>query len=296
MGLRLFRAGKTQFSLNLLSLPVAAAAMLFGRAEDMLITIFSLFLHELAHTATAYAAGRSVDEIELTPFGFIARLGPSLSGERENIMIAAAGPLFSLSAGMACFSLHEAGLVQTERVLGFAAINAALGFVNLLPALPLDGGRIVEGALSMVVKRSAAATATAITGMAIASLLIAYSAIMLLMGKFEYFYAVLGALLFPCAARELKRARSSRAERMAEGLRSLRAGNHLAVRTVAVSECMRAGEALRLIASPGYTRLVVLDGGMREMATLGEAELMEGIARLGPEAAIGTLLSAHMSI
>jgi Zn-dependent protease len=130
---------------------VAAALMFFC----------SLILHELGHALVARRAGIGVDGIDLWFFGGIAKMTRDTESPGEEFRVAAAGPavtllivLACLGAGGAIWSLRE--VVDAARLesvsttpaialIGWlAVVNAVLFFFNLIPAFPLDGGRIAR--------------------------------------------------------------------------------------------------------------------------------------------------------
>lgn len=105
--------------------------------------------HELAHSYIAQKAGLKVKEVELFPFGGVARLEGMLEYNPSlEVKVALAGPLsnfFLLYLGfLAHRYLNWHGPLQTL----FQNINLTMGMFNLLPAFPLDGGRILRALLS----------------------------------------------------------------------------------------------------------------------------------------------------
>lgn len=120
------------------------------------LTFFaSLLAHELAHALMAQRYGVHVEGITLWLFGGVARLRDDAPSPTADLAIAAVGPLTSLalSAGFALLSV-AAGLLGiggiTLGVLGWLAlINLVLAAFNLIPAAPLDGGRVLRGLLWM---------------------------------------------------------------------------------------------------------------------------------------------------
>ncbi|MFW6009907.1 MAG: site-2 protease family protein [Actinomycetota bacterium] len=120
------------------------------------ITFFaSLLAHELAHALMAQRYGVRVEGITLWLFGGMARLLDDAPSPTADLLIAAVGPLTSLALS-AAFGLlsFAAGLLGiggiTLGVLGWLAlINLVLAAFNLIPAAPLDGGRVLRSLLWM---------------------------------------------------------------------------------------------------------------------------------------------------
>ena len=93
--------------------------------------------HEAGHIAAVTACGGSVRCVRLDLFGISMDYTPRLDG-RGSIICAAAGPLAGLIYALAAFFAGGDFLITS------AALSLVLTFFNLLPALPLDGGRIVS--------------------------------------------------------------------------------------------------------------------------------------------------------
>lgn len=113
----------------------------------------SIGLHELGHAFAAQRAGVEVDGITLWLLGGVARLKSEASSAGDAFRIAAAGPAVSLAlaagGALSAFVLSAAGtsslLVALAGYLG--VVNLGLAVFNLIPALPLDGGRILQSYL-----------------------------------------------------------------------------------------------------------------------------------------------------
>jgi Zn-dependent protease len=115
-------------------------------ATIALIFFASLLLHELSHSLLARARGIPVRGITLYLFGGVSNLGREAQSAREEFMISIVGPLTSLALG-AVFAILWAALRSSApggaAIAGYLAfINGALAAFNLLPAFPLDGGRV----------------------------------------------------------------------------------------------------------------------------------------------------------
>ena len=116
----------------------------------------SLLAHELAHALMAQRYGVRVDGITLWLFGGVARLRDDAPSPTADLWIAGVGPLTSIALGIGFGALAAlAGAVGIGAlplaVLGWLAlINLVLAVFNLIPAAPLDGGRVLRGVLWLV--------------------------------------------------------------------------------------------------------------------------------------------------
>jgi Zn-dependent protease len=111
------------------------------------VAIFaSVIVHELGHALVARLAGLPIGDISLYPFGGMARMLMPPRTSAEEIRMASAGPIVSLALGGVFLALGWLSDQATAWVL--AEINLMLGAFNLIPALPMDGGRILRAYLA----------------------------------------------------------------------------------------------------------------------------------------------------
>jgi Zn-dependent protease len=126
-----------------------------------LLFFLAILLHELGHAVVAIRNGIPILGIDLWLFGGVAKLGKDTESPGVEFRVAAAGPLVTVLIAAVCFGLAAAvssadDAVQssvfdeqfsgaTTAVLGYlTSINVLLLLFNLIPAFPLDGGRIAR--------------------------------------------------------------------------------------------------------------------------------------------------------
>lgn len=138
MDLQSLQEGFTPYILGL-----AAAIGLFA----------SVLVHELGHSAVGFRYGVRVKRITLWILGGVAQFEEMPRQRGAEAIVAIAGPLTSL--GVAAVSrillaITPSGALAAQFVLGYLAfMNVVLGAFNLLPALPLDGGRVLRSLLAL---------------------------------------------------------------------------------------------------------------------------------------------------
>lgn len=106
----------------------------------------SVLLHELGHALVARALRVHVTGIELGFLGGAAKMEGMPRNPNHEIAIAAAGPAVSLALAVVGLGLGALTQISIISVIGW--INLALAIFNLIPALPMDGGRILRAALA----------------------------------------------------------------------------------------------------------------------------------------------------
>lgn len=150
-------------------------------ALALVISVFmivSVLVHELAHALSARAFGASVDHIALTLWGGHTQYRAERMGGLPSILISLAGPASNLA--LAALALGIASLLGPGTVAavfwGYSAwLNIALAVFNLLPGLPMDGGRALEALLGSVLRSRVTGTrVTAWIGRVIAAAVVVW--------------------------------------------------------------------------------------------------------------------------
>lgn len=150
----------------------------------------SVLIHELGHCAMAQQFGIRVLDITLWPFGGVARIEQTPTDPRTELLIALAGPAMNLAIFVALLpillligvtfgvnALIPSGAVFGEMTFGslvayVAVTNLLLLIFNLLPAFPMDGGRVLRAALSPSIGRERATSIAVGIGTGLAVLMI----------------------------------------------------------------------------------------------------------------------------
>jgi Zn-dependent protease len=122
----------------------------------LLLSVFGcVVLHELGHALMARRFGIATEDITLYPIGGVARLRRMPRAPGAELLIALAGPAvnFALVAGLSLLGLLIGDPYGASPVFGsffdeLVVVNLVLGLFNLIPAFPMDGGRVLRALLS----------------------------------------------------------------------------------------------------------------------------------------------------
>lgn len=126
---------------------VIAFSFIGGYSKEFFIAYFVAFLHEMAHILCARFLKISVEKIILYPFGITARLSSGyIKNSEKEFFISFSGPFVNLILFWASTALKF--FWNASFLSFFADVNLAIALVNLIPALPLDGGRMVKAILT----------------------------------------------------------------------------------------------------------------------------------------------------
>jgi Zn-dependent protease/CBS domain-containing protein len=144
----------------------SGTAYLVGAISTLLLFV-TVLLHELGHSFTARSLGLPVNTITLYIFGGVSSLTQEPKSPRIEFLVTIAGPLVSLILAGIFYLLHAAaGSASSEvvAVLGYlASVNLILGLFNLIPAYPLDGGRVLHSIIWAITGSMGRATRIAAT-------------------------------------------------------------------------------------------------------------------------------------
>jgi len=142
-----------------------------------LLLFVSVLLHELAHSLVARRRGLPVKNITLFIFGGVSNIEQEPKDPGIEFQVAVVGPLTSILIGVVCLLLQlplRGTNSPLEEILYYLAVtNILLGVFNLIPAFPLDGGRVLRSIIWRISGSMRQATRVAsITGQVIAYLFI----------------------------------------------------------------------------------------------------------------------------
>lgn len=147
----------------------------------ILCIFITVLLHELGHALTAKNFGIKTKDITLLPIGGLARLERLPEKPSEELVVAFAGPLVNIFLALITSLFITIPDTSEEMVaqlangvnannffLNFYLVNIVLAFFNLIPAFPMDGGRILRALLSYKLERNLATKIAARIGQVLA--------------------------------------------------------------------------------------------------------------------------------
>lgn len=173
---------------------------LFTGKTSVLYTVLALLVHETGHLAALWLFHKAPQKISLTPFGGLmdwpeeGTLSPA-----QGFVIAFSGPLFSFLGCVLSLSLFCRGFFSPEGLLSFFRSSLLLLLFNLLPALPLDGGRMLSALLSPFIPKKSLNRVLLFLGRATGMLLILLSVRFAMAGEYQFAPAFAGVyVLYAC--------------------------------------------------------------------------------------------------
>lgn len=120
---------------------VIALAVLFDSGGDLVLLAAAAAVHELGHLLCMFLLGAEVRSLRLSVGGMVIDYNGSRLSYLGDAAVALAGPAFSLLTALVLARLGR--VAPSDGLFYFAGLNLLLGLFNLVPLLPLDGGRIL---------------------------------------------------------------------------------------------------------------------------------------------------------
>ena len=243
-------------------------------AAFVVLLYASVLVHELSHSMVARGYGLPVRRILLYPLGGVSEIDQEPQTPIREFLVSAAGPVLSLVLGAVGFGLMQAfrGGIPWSLARSLMVANVIVGLFNLLPGLPLDGGRMLRAVVWKVTGKPATATISAAWAgrvLAVGLLVLPYFA-----GAWDGGNIVSNVwLLFVAAFMWGGAGQAIRATRFRERLPAVQA-RRLARKAISVSADLPLAEAIRRADESRARAVVVVDHDDKPIAIVNETAVM----------------------
>jgi Zn-dependent protease/predicted transcriptional regulator len=258
------------------------------------VTVFGIVvLHELGHALTAARYGIRTRDITLYPIGGVASLERIPENPRQEFLVALAGPAVNVALAVLLFLaltlLNQPIGAENVQLVGgsfFAKlmwVNVSLALFNLLPAFPMDGGRVLRAALALRMGHDRATEIAARVGQALAfgfGLVGMFTNPMLL---FIAFFVWTGAQ----GEASLVRIRSV--------MRGITVGQAMSRQVLALSPFALLSDVVDAVVSRGYHAFPVVRDG-RVIGVVTKVGVLEALSEVGPNAHVLAALDDNFEI
>jgi Zn-dependent protease len=237
----------------------------------------SVLVHELSHSLVARGFGLPVRRITLYPLGGFSEIEQEPPTPGKEFLVSAAGPVLSLALAAVGYVIVEAvhphgltGLLIQQLVWA----NLLVGIFNLLPGLPLDGGRMLRaGVWKLTGKPAAATVAAAWAGRLLAVAVLVIPPTLLALNGYQVqifdvvWFGLIAAFMWTGATQSL------RATRVRQRLPALQART-LARRAIPIPATLPLAEAIRRADAAGARAVVIVDHEDKPIAIVNESAVM----------------------
>jgi Zn-dependent protease/CBS domain-containing protein len=263
-------------------------------AAFVILLYASVLVHELSHCVTARGFGMTVRRILLYPLGGFSEIEQEPQTPGREFLVSAAGPVTSLVLAGVGFGLNAAinpGGISRVLIDQLILANLLVGIFNLLPGLPLDGGRMLRAGIWKVTGKPGPATiAAAWAGRGLAVLIVIWTLVLYRRG-FSLADTYLFWLLFIALFMWWNAGQAMRAAKVREKLPRLQA-RRLARRAIAIEGTVPLSEAIRRADEAQARALVIVDHEATPIAIVNETAVMATPQQRRPWVEVGSLARA----
>jgi Zn-dependent protease len=258
------------------TLPVQGTTARYAVAVAFVLLLYlSVLIHELSHSVVARAFKLPVRRILLYPIGGYSEIEQEPPTPAREFLVSAAGPAMSLllaglcAAALSLFEISGISRVVIDRLI---LANLVVGIFNMLPGLPLDGGRVLRAGLWKLTGKAGYSTVLAAwSGRVLAVLLVAACLISpsqaFGLDGYGLWLVIIAVFMWMSAGQAL------RAAKLRERLPGLRART-LARRAIPIPASLPLAEAIRRADLAQARALVVVDHDSKPIAIVNEGAVM----------------------
>lgn len=284
--------GGIRVKINWLLFLITILWIITGYIQIALIVFAALILHETAHILAARGFNVRVYQLELLPFGSSAMMDDVFEQmPLEESLIAAAGPAASvMTAALATTVRSYFPAFAPEALEEFIKYSFLIAGFNLLPVLPLDGGRIMRASLARINDYGRATRITSVLGIILGLGMVGWGAYSFFIQRADVMLPMLGIFLILSAAGELKQSRFELARAMMNRHRCQENSLYMGVKVLAVRQEMQIYKAVRLFKDKNYYVIRVINDDMKLLGTLDETQIQSAMLEKDMLAPIGSLI------
>jgi Zn-dependent protease len=237
----------------------------------------SVLVHELSHSLVARGFSLPVRQITLYPLGGFSEIEQEPPTPGKEFLVSAAGPVLSLAlagGGYLIVAAAHPGGLPGELIKQLVWANLLVGGFNLLPGLPLDGGRMLRAVVWQLTGKPGAATvAAAWAGRLLAVVVLVLPPTLLALAGYQVqifdvvWFGLIAAFMWTGATQSL------RATRVRQRLPTLQA-RALGRRAIPIPATLPLAEAIRRADAAGARAVVIVDHDDKPIAIVNESAVM----------------------
>ncbi len=250
--------------------------MVLGLGAELGIALSSLILHEFCHALAARLLRVRVMELELMPMGGAARMEDLWSLRPQQVaLISLAGPAANALLIAMASTLAFSEVIGPWTAMLWIEANLSLMLFNLMPVLPLDGGRVLCALLGAVMGERRAVRLFARLGQGLGAVMIAGALAMFFWrGTLNVTLVFAGAFLITSAGREMNLSGGGAVLSLLKRREEIADEGALPVRWVAALDSQTAAELLPLLQARALHRVAVYSDALGLMGVVEERELL----------------------
>jgi stage IV sporulation protein FB len=274
---------------------IFAAGWASGGADDainslifMVLLFVCVLAHEFGHIFTARAFGVATPDVTLLPIGGVARLERIPEKPSEEFLVAIAGPLVNVVIAIVLIAVtpthlsaeHFAAMEspKVSMIDRLAEVNLFLAVFNMIPAFPMDGGRVLRALLAIRLGHVRATEIAAMIGQwcafGLGFLGLFYNPLLIFIAIFVYLAAASEAQVVSLRAMS----------------RDVPITAAMMTKFAALTPDEHIDAAVETLLQTSQNVFPVVEGGQRLIGVVGRAEIIRALRQLGPTAPVSDVM------
>jgi len=260
----------------------------------MVLLFLCVLAHEFGHIFAARAFGVQTPDVTLLPIGGVARLERIPEKSAEELLIAVAGPLVNIVIAVVLVAVAGANLnagdlsaVESSKIAlidRLAAVNLFLAVFNMIPAFPMDGGRVLRALLAIRFGFVRATEISATIGQAFAFVLgfvgLFFNPMLIFIAIFVYLAAASEAQLVAMRAMS----------------RGVPVGAAMMTQFARLTPEAQIEEAIETLLRTSQSEFPVVDSAGRPVGLLGRGDIIRALKTLGPDARVAQTMKSDIPV
>ncbi len=261
-------------------IPYIILILIIGFKSELIIGFIIIIIHEVIHLITARILGYSGFSIDILPIGTTLKLKDlEEASPKEDIIISLSGPLGNFLIALISYFLGRYFL--NSSFIEFGNYNLVIGIFNLVPAFPLDGGRILRDILNIKLIFKKANKIALNISIVIGYIFGAIFLIGLCMNRVVLDFAFFSIFILIISYREKRRIAYIIMGYIIKKKEKLIGRGYLENKSISVYYKINILQLIELIDKNKYNVFTVLDDEMNMIGVLYEEDILNGIKELG---------------
>ena len=261
-------------------IPYLIFLVILGFKGQVIISFAIVFLHEIVHYIAARFLGFSGFDVKFLPIGTVLQLKDlDEATPKQDLIISISGPLFNLISALICFIIY---IFYNNVWIDYLILsNLALGIFNLIPAFPLDGGRILRDILSMKMLYRKANEITLKISIIVGTILMLFYFVIFFKGIKNITLGLIALFIITISLKEKERvAYLIMGDIVKKKCRFLKRG-YIENKSISIHYKKDLLTAIGLVDKNRHCIFLVLDDEMRVIDMFYEEELIKGLREYG---------------
>lgn len=286
--MKLAQTGRVFWQISPLLLFLLLPALAFGFWQALAATALALVVHESAHIGMGKLLGVNTVKVEIMPFGGVSQM--ESCSPIKMALIAMAGPLCN-AAIVLCF-LPIVKYNPYQWLCVFLQANLAIAIFNLLPAFPLDGGRILICMLTPIIGQTIALRICMLFGLVLGLFLAgAGVACLFYFGQVNLSLLIVGGFLCAGALRQGKPGPYTALIQENEKKKRLKKQS-LKDQRLVMHKDVTVAQAAEKFHKGSYATVTVVGHDLQFLGSLGEKEILDAMVNSGPQTTLQQALDS----